>query len=113
MAYIDLPEKKKKKSGRKRLDIAKAYAQYRPVRMAYLAKNPLCQDCIDPNIVNENGKTETRIKRGEEVHHIKPLTTAKDESQMFKLATDMDNLKTLCHWHHLYEHGKVIDPRFI
>ena len=113
MAYIELPPKKKRKSGHKRLDISKAYNEYRPIRMAYLAKNPLCQDCIDPNIVNENGKTETRIKRGEEVHHIRPLTTAKTQSEMFKLATDMDNLKTLCHWHHLYEHGKVIDPRFI
>lgn len=113
MAYIDLPPRKKHKSGRKRLDISKAYNTYRPVRMAYLAKNPLCQDCLNPNIVNENGITETRIKRGEEVHHIRPLTTAKTESQMFKLATDMNNLKTLCHWHHLYEHGKVIDPRFI
>lgn len=113
MAYIDLPPKKKHKSGQKRLDIAKAYNQYRPVRMAYLTKNPLCQDCIDPNIVNENGRCEMKIKRGEEVHHIRPLTTAKDESQMFKLATDINNLKTLCHWHHLYEHGKVIDPRFI
>lgn len=113
MAYIELPEKKKRKSGRKRLDIAKAYNQYRPVRMAYLAQHPLCEDCMNSEIVNENGKTEMKIKRGEEVHHVRPLTTAKDETQMFKLATDMDNLKTLCHWHHLFEHGKVIDPRFI
>lgn len=113
MAYIDLPPKKKRKSGRKRLDITKAYNQYRPIRMAYLAQHPLCEDCMNSEIVNENGKTEMKIKRGEEVHHIRPLTTAKTQSEMFKLATDINNLKTLCHWHHLYEHGKVIDPRFI
>lgn len=113
MAYIDLPPKKKRKSGRKRLDISKAYNEYRPVRMAYLAQHPLCEDCMNSEIVNENGRCEMKIKRGEEVHHIRPLTTAKTQSEMFKLATDINNLKTLCHWHHLYEHGKVIDPRFI
>ena len=96
MAYIDLPPKKKRKSGRKRLDIAKAYNQYRPVRMAYLAQHPLCEDCINPEVVNENGKAEMKIKRGEEVHHIRPLTTAKDESQMFKLATDMNVIGIIC-----------------
>lgn len=113
MAFIELPPKKKKKSGHKRLDISKAYNEYRPVRMAYLAQHPLCEDCMNSEIVNENGRCEMKIKRGEEVHHIRPLTTAKTQSEMFKLATDINNLKTLCHWHHLYEHGKVIDPRFI
>ena len=113
MAKITLPQRKKHKSGYNRKDVRDAYNLYRPVRLAYLAAHPICEDCQNDKIVNANGKVESRITAAVEVHHIRPISTGKTAQEIKALATDYNNLKALCAWHHLYEHGKAIDKRFI
>ena len=113
MAKITLPPKRKKASGHTRKDIADAYAAYRPLRMEYLAAHPLCEDCLNERIVNENGRVEQRITAATECHHITPITTGRTREELIALATDSENLKAVCSWHHLWEHGKAVDVRFI
>lgn len=48
--------------------------------------NPLCEECL------AHGK----VTPTEEVHHVKPVESGKDETEMRNLAYDYDNLRSLC-----------------
>lgn len=96
MPTINKPKREKKKYKRhfnrpktgKSLEIAKIYNSmgWVKLRNAYFQAHPLCEKCL------ENGIT----KAAEEVHHIKPIGTGKDELEMKSLAYDPKNLKSLC-----------------
>lgn len=48
--------------------------------------NPVCEDCLK----------QGRVTPTEEVHHIKPVESGRDEAEMTRLAYDFDNLRSLC-----------------
>lgn len=93
--------KKKKnysKHGRPK-EIAKLYNSTRWVKLrnGYLMQNPLCERCLESDIV----------KPAEEVHHIKPISTGKDETEMAGLAYDPGNLMALCKDCHHKIHNEI------
>lgn len=59
---------------------------WKNVRKAKLQANPICEMCLDKGI----------IKPTEEIHHIKPILSGKDELEMYELAYDFTNLISLC-----------------
>lgn len=71
--------------------------EWKKLRKAHIMLNPLCQDCLEKGIV----------KQAEEVHHIKPILSAKDDLEMLTLALDPDNLRSLCADCHHITHNKT------
>ena len=57
--------------------IASIYAtqQWRKLRLYYIQTHPLCQDCLDENIRNEDGNFGSILTPSTEVHHIVPIST--------------------------------------
>ena len=63
MAWINKPQRKiKDNSERKKLRM-KLYndAYYRSVRDQYMMSHPLCEDCMNMQIENEDGTTKEKI----------------------------------------------------
>ena len=86
-------------------EIAKLYNSTRWVKLrnGYLMQNPLCERCLK----------EDRVTAAQEVHHIKPISTGKDDVEMMGLAYDPGNLMALCkECHHLiHNEMKGITPK--
>lgn len=59
--------------------------------------NPVCEMCA----------AEGRATPTEEVHHIIPVESGRDEAEMKRLAYDFDNLQSLCKACHAAIHAKV------
>ena len=68
--------------------IAKLYtsSNWQKLRNSYLIYHPLCEVC------QTNGIT----KEAQEVHHIKPISTGKDELEMRELTFNPCNLMAVC-----------------
>lgn len=82
-----LNKPKKKSTYKKHTDTSKAYNyKWTKLRQAYLMEHPLCERCLLDDIT----------KAAEEVHHVKPLSTANDELEMNELLLDSNNLMALC-----------------
>lgn len=108
MSWIELPEKPKKvqhkRRGKRKEELMRCYDAYRNLRKIHLAKYPLCCMCEEQGI----------IRKATEVHHRIPILRGKDIHEMMALATNPDNLMSLCHEHHEEIHNKnKIDPRFL
>ena len=58
--------------------------------------NPVCEMCA----------AEGRVTPTEEVHHIKPVESGRDEAEMRRLAYDYDNLQSLCKACHAAVHKR-------
>ena len=58
--------------------------------------NPVCEMCAK----------EGRATPTEEVHHIKPVESGRDEAEMRRLAYDFDNLQSLCKACHAAVHAR-------
>ena len=71
-----------------------AYNKYRKLRQAYLMEHPLCELCLKKGI----------IKQAEQVHHIRPILTGKNELESIQLAIDKKNLMALCCECHKAQH---------
>ncbi len=86
--------------------IASIYAtpQWRKLRLYYIQSHPLCEDCLDENIRNEDGNFGSVITPATEVHHIVPISTASSELEMKEIAFDPKNLRSLCDYHHHLTH---------
>lgn len=72
----------------------------------------LCEDCLDPNTVNEDGSYGEKITEATDVHHM--LSFAEkgiSEAERQRRFTDIDNLVCLCRYHHLLRHGLVKDKK--
>lgn len=99
MATINkIPKKKRENKPKQNLQKEiheKVYntKMWRDIRKSMLMIHPLCQNC------NKNLATE--------VHHIKPLTTAKDEIELLDLGFNTANLMCLCEECHRNEHRKL------
>lgn len=87
---------KKKVEYKPKTKPTKAYNAYRDLRKAYIMEHPLCEDCLK----------EGKITAVQEVHHIKPILSGKDELEQLALATDPNNLISLCEYHHHLRHKK-------
>ena len=59
---------------------------WKNLRSAYLQQHPLCEVCLQ----------DDKINPAVEVHHIKPISSGKDEWQMRDIAYDSNNLLALC-----------------
>ena len=72
----------------------------------------LCQDCLDPNTINEDGTYGERLTQATDVHHM--LSFAEkgiSEEERQRRFTDIDNLVALCRYHHLLRHGIIKDKQ--
>lgn len=69
-------------------DIAKIYnsSEWVNLRKAYYQQHPLCEKCLEKGIV----------KPTQEIHHIKPISTGKDDLEMKDIAYNPNNLIALC-----------------
>ena len=82
-------------------------SRWRKLRQAYLMMHPLCEMCLDENIINEDGIKESRITEAKEVHHITPISNANDELSMKELGYNPDNLMSVCEFHHHQLHNQM------
>lgn len=71
-----------------------SYAWQKLRHRKFLA-NPVCEMCA----------AEGRATPTEEVHHIKPVESGKDEAEMRRLAYDYSNLQSLCKACHAAVHA--------
>ena len=96
---------KPKKKGDNKV-IASIYntPQWRKLRLFYVQSHPLCEDCLDDNIRNEDGNFGSIVTPAKEVHHIVPISKASSELEMKELAFDPKNLRSLCNYHHHLTH---------
>lgn len=70
----------------------------------------LCQDCLDPNTVNEDGSYGEKITEATDVHHLMSFAEkGLSEEERQRRFTDIDNLVALCRYHHLKRHGLIKD----
>jgi 5-methylcytosine-specific restriction endonuclease McrA len=80
----------------------KFYNKYQKVRRIKLRQDPLCERCIAKDI--------PIIKSAQEVHHRKHISEGHTYEQKYILATDINNLESLCIDCHLIEHKKYNIP---
>ena len=72
----------------------------------------LCEDCLDPNTVNEDGTYGERLTQATDVHHLMSFAEkGLSNEERVRRFTDVDNLVCLCRWHHLLMHGLVKDKK--
>lgn len=96
MPTINKP--KKKSTYVKHTVTSKAYnSDWKKLRDSYLMISPLCEMCL----------LEDKTTPTEEIHHVKPLSTAKDELEMMELLLDSNNLMALCKNHHHQIHNEL------
>ena len=69
--------------------------RWHELREWYISRHPFCEECERRGVLDQ---------RAEEVHHVKPIGTARDKSGMERLAFDKDNLRALCHECHVRVH---------
>ena len=68
----------------------------------------LCQDCLDPNTVNEDGSYGEKITEATDVHHLMSFAEKGiSNEERVRRFTDIDNLVCLCRFHHLLRHGLI------
>ena len=68
----------------------------------------LCEDCLDPNTVNEDGTYGEKLTPASDVHHLMSFAEkGLSEEERQRRFTDIDNLVCLCRWHHLLRHGLI------
>lgn len=100
MAWI---EKKRKaprpadSSRKRRMDVYNR-RQWGRLRLWKLRGEPLCEVC----------RMEGRVKAGDDVHHLRTFTHARDEAQRDQIAFDPENLLTVCDsCHNRLHHGDL------
>lgn len=71
--------------------------KWRTIRMRYLQKHPLCEDCLACD----------RTTIATEVHHVVPIGTETGYDGMRRLAYDVGNLRALCHDCHERTHEEL------
>ena len=68
----------------------------------------LCEDCLDPNTVNEDGTYGEKLTPASDVHHLMSFAEkGLSEAERQRRFCDMGNLVCLCRWHHLLRHGLI------
>ena len=72
--------------------------KWQVLRKKKFIANPVCEEC------KKNG----RVSPTEEIHHVVPVESGKDESEMKQLAYDYNNLRALCKACHAAAHAPKI-----
>ena len=67
---------------------------WKSLRNSFIAQHPLCHDCA----------LEGRSRPAEEIHHLVPFLTGKDDNERWNLLLDPNNLVSLCIYHHHLRH---------
>lgn len=78
--------------------------QWKNLRKWKVSVNPLCEDCLDPNVKNEDGSYGEKITPTAEVHHIVPILKGSNELERKDYAYNPSNLCSLCVFHHHLRH---------
>ena len=73
------------------------------LRNQFIREHPLCYDCI----------LEGRSTPAEEVHHLIPFYSGKDDNERWNLLLDPNNLVSLCIKHHHMRHRKHTEIRSV
>ena len=72
----------------------------------------LCQDCLDPNTINEDGTYGERLTQATDVHHLMSFAEkGLSEAERQRRFCDIDNLVCLCRYHRLLRHGLIKDKQ--
>ena len=70
----------------------------------------LCEDCLNPDIINEDGTFEKKITPADAVHHIKPFGIhGLSDMEREERFNDPSNLLAVCVFHHLLRHHEIKD----
>lgn len=96
MAYI--PKRvKKKPAGVFHKERQRVYqsGKWKPIRDAYIASHPLCEDCLAAGVTTV----------AEDVHHIRSFMEVPEGWQRDALAYDWENLVSLCRACHRKRHA--------
>lgn len=100
MPTINKPKKKRiYVKNERNSDISDIYnsKQWKDLRNLYLLEHPLCEKCL------ELGK----VSATEEIHHIRKISTGRNEAEMKEIAYDYGNLMALCkECHHKIHNNK-------
>ncbi|MBO7285669.1 MAG: HNH endonuclease [Alistipes sp.] len=75
--------------------------KWRELRKLKLEQTIWCEDCAE----------QSRRELATEVHHITPILSTDQPSQMSDLAYDYNNLRALCHRCHCRRHSKTWKDR--
>lgn len=70
---------------------------WKRLRNTYIIHHPLCEDCMLEGISTA----------ADEVHHIKPFMSVKDDTERWNLLLDPNNLVSLCLRHHHERHKQL------
>ena len=71
--------------------------RWKNIRRAYLQQHPLCERC----------EREGYVRSAVDVHHKKPVESAKTEQEMERLAYDVNNIRLLCVPCHVKTHQEM------
>lgn len=72
--------------------------QWKDLRNLYLLEHPLCEKCL------KLGK----VSATEEIHHIRKISSGRNEAEMKEIAYDYVNLMALCkECHHKIHNNKI------
>lgn len=108
MAWINKGVKKKKDNSERKKQRMKMYndAYYRQVRDNYMRNHPLCEDCMNIQIENEDGQMKEKITAAIDLHHIKsPFAYGLSEEERYARLIDTSNFIALCKYHHSQRHA--------
>lgn len=75
--------------------------RWKKLRDTHLMFNPLCERCLKDGVTTS----------GAEVHHVRPISTARTLSEAEQLAFDSTNLMTLCVDCHHKVHQELKDKK--
>lgn len=105
MPTINRP-KKTNYNGERKKQRAKYYGltQWKNLRQWYMMEHPLCEECLNEKIKNEDGTIEEKITPAVDVHHIISPFKFDDDLTIKQYLLDGDNLMSLCKWHHAQKH---------
>lgn len=70
--------------------------KWQQLRHRKFVNNPICEMCAK----------EGRVTATEEIHHVKPVESGRDETEMRRLAYDYNNLQSLCKACHARVHAR-------
>lgn len=109
MAWIFKEKKQKKYDSKteKRKKRQKMYHDpyYIKIRKQYMIDNPLCVDCLNEVIQNEDGTYRKLIHSSEELHHLKsPFNSGLLPDEAYQRLIDISNFAPLCKFHHNQRH---------
>jgi hypothetical protein len=108
MAWINKVVKKKKDNSDRKKQRMKMYndAYYRQVRDNYMRNHPLCEDCMNMQIENEDGSKKEKITPSIDLHHLQsPFAYGLNENERYARLIDESNFIALCKFHHMMRHA--------